>query len=176
MKNVKIGPSPVWMRERLRASGVRPINNIVDITNYVMLEYGQPMHSFDFACVEGNKLIVRRARPGETIQTLDGTARSLNESMLVIADEKKPVAVAGVMGGANSEITDKTVDVFFESANFNGVSIRKHRHGSGDAHRGFRPLREGSGSHEHPAWPWNVPASWWSCWAAAKWQTACWMW
>ena len=125
VKNVKIGPSPVWMRERLRASGVRPINNIVDITNYVMLEYGQPMHSFDFACVEGNKLIVRRARPGETIQTLDGTARSLNESMLVIADEKKPVAVAGVMGGANSEITDKTVDVFFESANFNGVSIRK---------------------------------------------------
>ena len=125
VKNVKIGPSPVWMRERLRASGVRPINNIVDITNYVMLEYGQPMHSFDFACVEGNKLIVRRARPGETIQTLDGNARSLNESMLVIADEKKPVAVAGVMGGANSEITDKTVDVFFESANFNGVSIRK---------------------------------------------------
>ena len=125
VKNVKIGPSPRWMRERLRASGVRPINNIVDITNYVMLEYGQPMHSFDFSCVEGNKLIVRLARPGETVETLDGTARALSESMLVIADEKKPVAVAGVMGGANSEITEQTVDVFFESANFNGVSIRK---------------------------------------------------
>ena len=125
VKNVKIGPSPRWMRERLRASGVRPINNIVDITNYVMLEYGQPMHSFDFSCVEGNKLIVRLARPGETVETLDGTARALSESMLVIADEKKPVAVAGVMGGANSEITEQTADVFFESANFNGVSIRK---------------------------------------------------
>lgn len=125
VKNVKIGPSPRWMRERLRASGVRPINNIVDITNYVMLEYGQPMHSFDFSCVEGNKLIVRLARPGETVETLDGTARALSQSMLVIADEKKPVAVAGVMGGANSEITEQTVDVFFESANFNGVSIRK---------------------------------------------------
>lgn len=125
VKNVKIAPSPKWMRERLRASGVRPINNIVDITNYVMLEYGQPMHSFDFSCVEGNQLIVRLARPGETVETLDGTARTLSESMLVIADEKKPVAVAGVMGGANSEITSDTVDVFFESANFNGVSIRK---------------------------------------------------
>ena len=125
VKNVKIGPSPRWMRERLRASGVRPINNIVDITNYVMLEYGQPMHSFDFSCVEGNKLIVRLARPGETVETLDGTARALSQSMLVIADEKKPVAVAGVMGGANSEITEQTADVFFESANFNGVSIRK---------------------------------------------------
>ena len=125
VKNVKIGPSPRWMRERLRASGVRPINNIVDITNYVMLEYGQPMHSFDFSCVEGNKLIVRLARPGETVETLDGTARELSESMLVIADENKPVAVAGVMGGANSEITEETADVFFEAANFNGVSVRK---------------------------------------------------
>ena len=125
VRNVKIGPSPKWMRERLRASGVRPINNIVDITNYVMLEYGQPMHSFDFSCVDGHRIIVRRARPGEEIQTLDGTARALTESMLVIADEHKPVGVAGVMGGMNSEITEATRDVFFESANFNGVSIRK---------------------------------------------------
>ncbi len=125
VRNVKIGPSPKWMRERLRASGVRPINNIVDITNYVMLEYGQPMHSFDFSCVDGHRIIVRRALPGEEIQTLDGNARALTESMLVIADEHKPVGVAGVMGGMNSEITGETRDVFFESANFNGVSIRK---------------------------------------------------
>ncbi len=125
VRNVKIGPSPKWMRERLRASGVRPINNIVDITNYVMLEYGQPMHSFDFSCVEGHHIVVRRACEGETIETLDGNARKLTSNMLIIADEKKPIAVGGVMGGANSEIMDTTTDVFFESANFNGVSVRK---------------------------------------------------
>ena len=125
VRNVKIGPSPKWMRERLRASGVRPINNIVDITNYVMLEYGQPMHSFDFACVEGQHINVRRAYPGEQMTTLDGKPHELNESMLVIADEVKPVCIAGVMGGENSEITDGTTTVFFESANFNGVSVRK---------------------------------------------------
>lgn len=125
VRNVKVGPSPKWMRERLRASGVRPINNIVDITNYVMLEYGQPMHSFDFACVEGHHINIRRAYPGEEMTTLDGKPHHLNESMLVIADEKKPICVAGVMGGENSEITDGTTDVFFESANFNGVSVRK---------------------------------------------------
>ncbi|MCD7753916.1 MAG: phenylalanine--tRNA ligase subunit beta [Clostridiales bacterium] len=125
VRNVKIGPSPKWMRERLRASGVRPINNIVDITNYVMIEYGQPMHSFDFACVEGHHINVRRAYPGEDMTTLDGKARKLKDTMLVIADEKKPICIAGVMGGENSEITDKTTSVFFESANFNGVSIRK---------------------------------------------------
>ena len=125
VRNVKIGPSPKWMRERLRASGVRPINNIVDITNYVMLEYGQPMHSFDFACVEGSHINVRRAYPDEEMTTLDGKPHKLSENMLVIADEKKPVCIAGVMGGANSEITDQTTSVFFESANFNGVSIRK---------------------------------------------------
>ncbi|MGM9538749.1 MAG: phenylalanine--tRNA ligase subunit beta [Candidatus Onthomonas sp.] len=125
VRNVKIGPSPKWMRERLRASGVRPINNIVDITNYVMLEYGQPMHSFDFACVEGSHINVRRAYPGEEMTTLDGKPHKLSENMLVIADEVKPVCIAGVMGGANSEITDQTTSVFFESANFNGVSIRK---------------------------------------------------
>ena len=97
VKNVKIAPSPRWMRERLRNSGVRPINNIVDITNYVMLEYGQPMHAFDFSCVEGGHIIVRTAREGETIQTLDGNERKLTENMLCICDEHKPVCVAGVM-------------------------------------------------------------------------------
>lgn len=125
VKNVKIAPSPRWMRERLRNSGVRPINNIVDITNYVMLEYGQPMHAFDFSCVEGGHIIVRTAREGETIQTLDGNERKLTANMLCICDEHKPVCVAGVMGGANSEIVGDTAMVLFESANFNGVSVRR---------------------------------------------------
>ena len=125
VKNVKIAPSPRWMRERLRASGVRPINNIVDITNYVMLEYGQPMHAFDFSCVEGGHIIVRTAREGETVQTLDGNERKLTPNMLCICDEHKPVCVAGVMGGANSEIVGDTAMVLFESANFNGVSVRR---------------------------------------------------
>ena len=125
VKNVKIGPSPAWMRERLRNSGVRPINNIVDITNYVMLEYGQPMHAFDFSCVEGGHIIVRTAREGETIQTLDGKDHQLTTNMLCICDENRPVCVAGVMGGANSEIVGDTAQVLFESANFNGASIRR---------------------------------------------------
>lgn len=125
VKNAKIAPSPKWMRERLRACGIRPINNIVDITNYVMLEYGQPMHAFDFGCVEGGHIIVRTAREGEVIQTLDGNNRTLTPSMLCICDEHKPVGVAGVMGGANSEIVGDTHLVVFESANFNGVSIRR---------------------------------------------------
>ncbi len=125
VKNVKIAPSPRWMRERLRNSGVRPINNIVDITNYVMLEYGQPMHAFDFSCVEGGHIIVRTAREGEVIQTLDGNDRKLTPNMLCICDEHKPVCVAGVMGGANSEIVGDTAMVLFESANFNGVSVRR---------------------------------------------------
>ncbi|QNL43276.1 phenylalanine--tRNA ligase subunit beta [Oscillibacter hominis] len=125
VKNVKIAPSPKWMRQRLRNSGVRPINNIVDITNYVMLEYGQPMHAFDFSCVEGGKIVVRTAREGETIQTLDGNERKLTTSMLCICDEHRPVCVAGVMGGANSEIVGDTAQVLFESANFNGASVRR---------------------------------------------------
>ena len=125
VKNVKIQPSPAWLRERLRNSGVRPINNIVDITNYVMLEYGQPMHAFDFSCVEGGHIIVRTAREGETIQTLDGNQRKLTPSMLCICDENKPVCVAGVMGGANSEIVGDTAMVLFESANFNGTSVHR---------------------------------------------------
>ena len=125
VRNVKIGPSPAWMRERLRNSGVRPINNIVDITNYVMLEYGQPMHAFDFSCIGGKQIIVRTAREGETIETLDGNARRLTPNMLCICDEQKPVAVAGVMGGANSEIVGDTAMVVFEGANFNGTSVRR---------------------------------------------------
>jgi len=124
VKNVRIAPSPRWMRERLRASGVRPINNLVDITNYVMLEYGQPLHAFDARFIEDRKIIVRNAGEGEPMQTLDGVDRVLNEKMLVISDGKKAVAVAGVMGGENSAITDDTRTVIFESANFLGKSVR----------------------------------------------------
>lgn len=125
VKNIKVGPSPIWLRRRLRASGVRPISNIVDITNYVMLEYGQPMHAFDYSCVKGGKIVVRRAKVGETLSTLDGKERAITEDMLVIADERDPIGLAGVMGGGNSEITDRTNTIVFESANFNGTSIRK---------------------------------------------------
>ncbi len=125
VKNVKIGPSPKWMRNRLRANGIRPINNIVDITNYVMLEYGQPMHAFDYRYVSSGKIIVREAEEGETLTTLDGTVRPLTAGMLVIADENKPIGLAGIMGGENSEIQDDTTTVVFESANFNGTSIRQ---------------------------------------------------
>ncbi len=125
VRNVKIGPSPKWMRERLRSMGVRPINNIVDITNYVMLEYGQPMHAFDYRYVNGGKIVVRRAEDGESLTTLDGNVRKLNSNMLVIADDTRAVGLAGIMGGENSEIVEDTVDVVFESANFNGTCIRK---------------------------------------------------
>ena len=125
VRGVKIGPSPKWMRERLRSMGVRPINNIVDITNYVMLEYGQPMHAFDYRYVKGGKIVVRRAQEGEELTTLDGNVRKLTPSMLVIADETRAVGLAGIMGGENSEIVDDTVDVVFESANFDGTCIRK---------------------------------------------------
>ena len=125
VRNVRIAPSPKWMRERLRSMGVRPINNIVDITNYVMLEYGQPMHAFDYRYVKGGKIIVRRAEEGEELTTLDGQVRKLNANHLVIADEHRAVGLAGIMGGENSEIVDDTVDVVFESACFDGTCIRK---------------------------------------------------
>ena len=125
VRNVKIAPSPKWMRERLRAMGVRPINNIVDITNYVMLEYGQPMHAFDYRYVKGGKIIVRRAEEGEHLTTLDGKEHILNANHLVIADEHRAVGLAGIMGGLNSEIVDDTADVVFESACFDGTCIRK---------------------------------------------------
>ncbi len=124
VKNVRVKPSPRWMRERLRACGVRAINNIVDITNYVMLEYGQPMHAFDLRFLKGNSVIVRTAKNGEKITTLDGVVRELNDSMLVIADAEKPVAVAGVMGGEYSGIMDDTDTIVFESACFNGPTTR----------------------------------------------------
>ena len=124
VKNVRIAPSPRWMRERLRACGVRPINNIVDITNFVMLEYGQPMHAFDLKYVDGAHIIVRNAAPGEQITTLDGVERKLSPEMLVIADQKNPTAIAGVMGGEYSEIQPDTVTIAFESACFKGSSVR----------------------------------------------------
>lgn len=125
VRNVKIAPSPKWLRQRLRANGVRPINNIVDITNYVMLEYGQPMHAFDYRYIGSKKIVVRRSEAGETLTTLDGSVRELTPGMLVIADGEKPIGLAGIMGGENSEIVPDTVDVVFESANFNGTSIRQ---------------------------------------------------
>ena len=125
VRNIKIEPSPKWMRERIAAMGMRPINNLVDITNYVMMEYGQPMHAFDFACVDGGHIVVRTAREGEVCRTLDGNERRVTPSMLCICDEHKPVGLAGVMGGENSEITESTKMVLFESANFNGTSIRR---------------------------------------------------
>ena len=123
--NVTIEPSPLWMQNRLRNSGIRPINNVVDVTNYVMLELGQPMHAYDYDCVADHTLIARRAKSGETLTTLDGNERELNESMLIIADTKGPIGVAGVMGGLTSEVTDKTTNVLFEAAVFNGPSIRR---------------------------------------------------
>ena len=123
--DIKIEPSPAWMRRKLRVSGVRPINNIVDITNYVMLEYGQPMHAFDYSCVNDAKIVVRPAREGEKITTLDGVDHDLTTDMLLIADSENPIGIAGVMGGENSEITNKTTTIVLESATFNGTSIRK---------------------------------------------------
>ena len=124
VKNVKIAPSPLWLRMRLRAAGVRPINNIVDITNYVMLEYGQPMHAFDYSMLDGSAINVRRAKDGELFKSLDDKDHVLDSTMLAICDEKKPCALAGVMGGANSEIKDSTTTVVFESACFLGTSVR----------------------------------------------------
>lgn len=123
--NVKIAPSPKWLRQRLRANGVRPINNIVDITNYVMLEYGQPMHAFDHRYVTSGKIVVREAENGESLTTLDGTVRDLKKGMLVIADDTRAIGLAGIMGGENSEIREDTTTVVFESANFDGTSIRQ---------------------------------------------------
>lgn len=123
--DVKIEPSPAWMRERLKACGVRPINNIVDITNYVMLEMGQPMHAFDLEYLKGRQIVVRRAADGEKMKTLDEQDRVLDSSMLVISDAERAVAVAGVMGGANSEITNETKTILFESATFDGISVRR---------------------------------------------------
>ncbi len=126
IKNVKVGPSPWWLRAKLLSVGLRPINNIVDITNFVMLEYGQPLHAFDFEKIDGQRIVVRQPHPNETeIVTLDGTTRKLSPEMLLICDSNKPVAVAGVMGGFNSEVEDGTTNILLESACFNAVSVRK---------------------------------------------------
>ncbi|MBR5248690.1 MAG: phenylalanine--tRNA ligase subunit beta [Lachnospiraceae bacterium] len=124
-KNIKIGPSPKWMQRRLAASGIRPINNLVDITNYVMEEYGQPMHAFDLDLVAGHKIIVRRAMDGDEFQTLDGQMRKLDSEVLMICDAEKEIGIAGIMGGENSKITDEVKTVLFEAATFNGPNIRK---------------------------------------------------
>ncbi|MDE6914228.1 MAG: phenylalanine--tRNA ligase subunit beta, partial [Lachnospiraceae bacterium] len=124
-KNIKIAPSPEWMQRRLAACGIRPINNLVDITNYVMMEYGQPMHAYDLSTVAGNKIIVRRAQDGDEFCTLDGQARKLDSEMLMICDAEKEIGLAGIMGGENSKITDDVQTVLFEAATFNGANIRK---------------------------------------------------
>ncbi len=125
VKNVKIAPSPEWMQKRLKACGIRAINNVVDITNYIMLEYGQPMHAYDLDNVEGKKIIVRNAKQDEQLETLDDQPRTLNSSMIVISDDKRAIGVAGVIGGANSEVTDTTTTVLFESACFDGALVRR---------------------------------------------------
>jgi len=124
VKNIKIGPSPEWMQRRLAAQGIRPINNIVDITNYVMEEYGQPMHAYDLSTIAGQKIIVRRAEDNEKFVTLDGQERTLDSSMLMICDAEKPVGIAGIMGGENSMITDDVDAILFEAACFDGTNIR----------------------------------------------------
>jgi len=124
MEGISIGPSPAWMQERLLAAGQRPINSIVDITNYVMFELGQPTHAFDAKHIEGG-IVVREAREAETMVTLDGEKRNLSSEILVIADEKKPIALAGIMGGAKTSVSEHTTSVWFESANFDPVSVRK---------------------------------------------------
>lgn len=124
VKNIKIGPSPEWMQRRLAASGIRPINNIVDITNYVMEEYGQPMHAYDYDTIADHKIVVRRAKDNETFQTLDGQERTLDSSVLMICDGEKAVGIAGIMGGENSKITDNVKTMLFEAACFDGTNIR----------------------------------------------------
>ena len=124
-KNIKIAPSPEWMQRRLAACGIRPINNLVDITNYVMEEYGQPMHAYDLSTIAGNKIVVRRAKDGDEFQTLDGQMRKLDSEVLMICDAEKEIGIAGIMGGENSKITDNVSTVLFEAATFNGANIRK---------------------------------------------------
>ncbi|HNX26164.1 MAG TPA: phenylalanine--tRNA ligase subunit beta, partial [Phycisphaerae bacterium] len=125
IKNVKIGPSPKWLTDYLTAVGIRCINNVVDITNYILMEYSQPLHSFDFDRLDGKRIIVRRARKGEKIVSIDETTCELTDEMLVIADAKKPVAIAGIMGGLNSEVTDSTRNILLESARFDPLCIRR---------------------------------------------------
>ncbi len=125
IRGVKIGPSPAWMARRLEAVGLRPVNNAVDVTNYVMFELGQPLHAFDFDKIRGGRIVVRRARPGEKLTSIDGRERALSPEMLVIADAERPVALAGVMGGIDSEVSAGTTNILLESARFDPLSVRK---------------------------------------------------
>ncbi|MBV9848605.1 MAG: phenylalanine--tRNA ligase subunit beta, partial [Armatimonadetes bacterium] len=125
VRNVTLGPSPGWMQKRLLAAGMRPINVIVDVTNYVMLELGQPLHAFDYDAIPGGKIVVRPAQEGETLKTLDGAERALTPDMLAICDESRPIALAGVMGGADTEVSERTRHIFLESARFDPASIRR---------------------------------------------------
>jgi len=125
IRNVKIGPSPAWMQRRLEAVGLRPINNVVDVTNYVLFELGQPLHAFDFDKLDGRRIVVRRARNGEKLVSIDGHERKLADDMLVIADAARPVAVAGVMGGRDTEVSLATANVLLESARFDPLSVRR---------------------------------------------------
>src|SRR4030043_541003 len=131
VEGIKVAPSPPWMHQRLTACGMRPINNIVDVTNYVMLEYGQPLHAFDFRQIGGGKIIVRRASPEERITSLDGVERALNQNILMIADKQRAIAIAGIMGGADAEVTGNTTSVLIESANFNQAVIHRGSIGRG---------------------------------------------
>ena len=124
VKNIKIGPSPKWMQRRLASQGIRPINNIVDITNYIMEEYGQPMHAYDLDTIQGHEIIVRRAQDGDEFVTLDGQTRNLDHNTLMICDAKEPIGIAGIMGGQNSMITDHVQTMVFEAACFDGTNIR----------------------------------------------------
>src|SRR3989344_40408 len=125
LTDIKIGPSPKWLSETLENIGIRSINNVVDITNYVMIELGQPLHAYDYDKVEGNEIVVRKAKKGEKIQTIDGTVHNLNDSMIVIADKTKPLLLGGVMGGLDSEVTEKTTTIILEAATFNAIVTRK---------------------------------------------------
>ncbi|MCR4402838.1 MAG: phenylalanine--tRNA ligase subunit beta [Firmicutes bacterium] len=147
--DVEIRPSPDWMQARLEAAGVRPVNNIVDVTNYVMLEVGQPLHAFDLDLLAGRRIVVRRAAPGEWITTIDGERRSLDEDILVIADSERPVAIAGVMGGMETEVSERTRTVLLESANFDGVSVWR-------ASRALRMRTEASSRFSRGLWPENA--------------------
>ena len=141
IKGVKVEPSPQWLQDRLVKAGQRPINNLVDITNYVMLEYGQPLHAFDFDTLGEGVIRVRRAKAGEALTSIDGEQRKLTTEMLAIADAEKAVAIAGVMGGAETEVTQKTRNVLLESANFNPTSIRRTAGGAADENRGLLQVR-----------------------------------
>ena len=151
IRGVKVGESPLWLKAQLAHAGMRPISNVVDVTNYVLWALGQPLHAFDLQTIRGRRIIVRRAAPGETIVTLDGEQRVLTEDMLVIADAERASVIAGIMGGHDSEITDATTDILLEGANFSRSFDHAHLRRAGIAFRGLDPLREGARSRDDPS-------------------------